>query len=140
MSRIALADLLGAGAAGVATDGDIGPGMGQGQRHGPADAARTSGDKRLLAQQAEIRHRLDSARPPIPGVSLRVDISLDSEGKQRDGSDRSYSTQLLGIDGLEPVLDGLQPIRIVCSVLCSRSNRPVMSAARGSRTGGRCLG
>ena len=49
-----VADFLGGRAAGIATDGDIGPGVGQGQGHGPADAPRTAGDERLLAQQAEV--------------------------------------------------------------------------------------
>jgi len=51
------ANILGGRASSIATDGDIGPGMGQAQRHGPADAPRTSGDKRLFPRQAKIRHR-----------------------------------------------------------------------------------
>ena len=51
-----VADLLGGFAPGVATDGDISPGMGQGQCDGPSNSPRTSGNKRVLPREAEIRY------------------------------------------------------------------------------------
>src|SRR5271165_144836 len=62
------------------------------------------------------------------GVSLPVDISSTPNGK-RDGSGRS--TQCLVSMALSRSSMACSRLMMFCSVLCKRSNRPVMSAARG---------